>query len=352
MHLHELTEADTEANNQLRLAITNLMNHYKQKVAPIKKEIDEMYAEQYLPAVLNRYKQSVKPIVNTVQYLNNAVEQQRKLLTPAMLKSFTNTKANLFKQMRIRPQSIHDRNAIASQGVQYTRGNGPLGDANKILDIAEEFNRFLKDKFALSKKVSGKPIATPWPNPVTPGVDQPSSDSPGPRPDPKGADIPKKGRKTPAVVDPGLTGDVLSPEQPDIAGEIGKGSRQVIDGEWTVIDQAMKRLPKQQLRLTDQRPKAGDYVMWTGGARSSRSGQANYGKVDSVRDNGVLNVTSINQQPNSSRQGRPFGLNPKSVEKTMSQQQLSKILPQPKPSGAIKQGIASNSSGYKYTPKA
>lgn len=347
MHLHEITEApNKEANSQLQLALRNLMAHYNEKVAPIKKEVDEMYAEQYLPATLNRYKQSVKSTVNTIQYLNNAVEQQRELLKPEMIKSFTNTKSTLFKQMRIQPKSIHDKVSIANLGVQYTRGNGPLGDANAIMDIAEEFNRFLKDKFAQSKKISGKPIDNPWGNPVTPGIKQPTSDRPGPRPDPKGLDP-----KLPTVVDPGISGEVLSPEHPDY-DKLDKKNN-IIDGEWSVVDKAMKLLPKQQLRLTDQRPKAGDYVMWTGGARSSRSGQPNYGKVASVRDNGVLNVTSINQQPNSSRQGRPFGLNPKSVEKTMSKQQMSKILPQSSPSkGAIKQGIASNSSGYKYTPKA
>ena len=161
MRLFELTEAgNPEANKQLQLAIKNLMDHYTQKVAPIKKQVDEMYAEQYLPPIVDKYKRAVKPIIKTVQYLNNAVVKQQAEIDPMIAQQFSSAKTQLMKSMRIRPQSIHNRAAIANQGVQYTGKNGPMGDANDILDFAEEFNRYIKDQFALSSKISTNPIDT------------------------------------------------------------------------------------------------------------------------------------------------------------------------------------------------
>ena len=370
MRLFELTEAgNPEANKQLQLAIKNLMDHYTQKVAPVKKQVDEMYAEQYLPPIVDKYKRAVKPIIKTVQYLNNAVVKQQAEIDPMIAQQFASAKTQLIKSMRIRPQSIHNRAAIANLGVQYKGKNGPMGDANDILDFAEEFNRYIKDQFALSSKISTNPIDT---GKSTKQTTQPTPTGPtGTALEPTVIPLDNK-------MDQAIDGEVVSPSEKERADKmLNKG--QVIDGEWSEIDDAMKQLPLKQNLLVDKSPKVGDYIMWKGGKNSSRPGQANYGQIiepsQYIDTNKSVMYRSINSQPNKGRVGRESNINKDKVLKYLKKEDLAKIMPQTTPAkysgvkNAIKRGMNAvdpnagivrgnkgqfgpgNQSGYKYVPK-
>ena len=373
MRLFELTEAgNPEANKQLQLAIKNLMDHYTQKVAPVKKQVDEMYAEQYLPPIVDKYKRAVKPIIKTVQYLNNAVVKQQAEIDPMIAQQFASAKTQLIKSMRIRPQSIHNRAAIANLGVQYKGKNGPMGDANDILDFAEEFNRYIKDQFALSSKISTNPIDT---GKSTKQTTQPTPAKPKPT---TGTALEPTVIPLDNKMDQAIDGEVVSQAEKERADKmLNKG--QVIDGEWSEIDDAMKQLPLKQNLLVDKSPKVGDYIMWKGGKNSSRPGQANYGQIiepsQYIDTNKSVMYRSINSQPNKGREGRESNINKDKVLKYLKKEDLAKIMPQTTPAkysgvkNAIKRGMNAvdpnagivrgakgrfdkgNQSGYKYVPK-
>ena len=373
MRLFELTEAgNPEANKQLQLAIKNLMDHYTQKVAPVKKQVDEMYAEQYLPPIVDKYKRAVKPIIKTVQYLNNAVVKQQAEIDPMIAQQFASAKTQLIKSMRIRPQSIHNRAAIANLGVQYKGKNGPMGDANDILDFAEEFNRYIKDQFALSSKISTNPIDT---GKSTKQTTQPTPAKPKPT---TGTALEPTVIPLDNKMDQAIDGEVVSQAEKERADKmLNKG--QVIDGEWSEIDDAMKQLPLKQNLLVDKSPKVGDYIMWKGGKNSSRPGQANYGQIiepsQYIDTNKSVMYRSINSQPNKGRVGRESNINKDKVLKYLKKEDLAKIMPQTTPAkysgvkNAIKRGMNAvdpnagivrgnkgqfgpgNQSGYKYVPK-
>ena len=373
MRLFELTEAgNPEANKQLQLAIKNLMDHYTQKVAPVKKQVDEMYAEQYLPPIVDKYKRAVKPIIKTVQYLNNAVVKQQAEIDPMIAQQFASAKTQLIKSMRIRPQSIHNRAAIANLGVQYKGKNGPMGDANDILDFAEEFNRYIKDQFALSSKISTNPIDT---GKSTKQTTQPTPAKPKPT---TGTALEPTVIPLDNKMDQAIDGEVVSQAEKERADKmLNKG--QVIDGEWSEIDDAMKQLPLKQNLLVDKSPKVGDYIMWKGGKNSSRPGQANYGQIIEpspyIDTNKSVMYRSINSQPNKGRVGRESNINKDKVLKYLKKEDLAKIMPQTTPAkysgvkNAIKRGMNAvdpnagivrgakgrfdkgNQSGYKYVPK-
>ena len=330
MRLFELTEAgNPEANKQLQLAIKNLMDHYTQKVAPVKKQVDEMYAEQYLPPIVDKYKRAVKPIIKTVQYLNNAVVKQQAEIDPMIAQQFASAKTQLIKSMRIRPQSIHNRAAIANLGVQYKGKNGPMGDANDILDFAEEFNRYIKDQFALSSKISTNPIDT---GKSTKQTTQPTPAKPKPT---TGTALEPTVIPLDNKMDQAIDGEVVSQAEKERADKmLNKG--QVVDGEWSEIDDAMKQLPERPKLLVDKNPRIGDYIMWKGGKGSSREGQMNYGEIIEpspyIDTNKSVMYRSINSQPNKSRQGfAKSNINKDKVLKYLKKEDLAKIMPQSDP---------------------
>ena len=335
MRLFELTEAgNPEANKQLQLAIKNLMDHYTQKVAPVKKQVDEMYAEQYLPPIVDKYKRAVKPIIKTVQYLNNAVVKQQAEIDPMIAQQFASAKTQLMKNMRIRPQSIHNRAAIANLGVQYKGKNGPMGDANDILDFAEEFNRYIKDQFALSSKISTNPIDT--------GKSTKQTTQPTPTPKPTtGTAIVPTVIPLDNKMDQTIDGEVVSPAEKERADKMLDKKGQVIDGEWEEISrdsQAIKLLgsmPERQKLLVNKEPRIGDYIMWKGGPNSARPGQMNYGEIIKpspyIDTNKSVMYRSINSNPNKGREGRESNINKDKVLKYLKKEELAKLMPQSDP---------------------
>lgn len=378
MHLFELTEnpkpktatgggAIPDANTlnaQFMNAIKEVENFFVTKFLPKKKELDLKYGQQWNELTVKEMDNIHTALINLVQKLNGQANNGdiRELLIPEYLQKWEQKKTAMIKKGKITPKSIRMNRNFRDLNIRYDQDPSlPGGETggeqmNKSIKFAKDWHNDLKNGFAKNiNPVGGNPFGGFKNNPPRDKNQEPTPEPKGPKP--KG---PKPGPGTDLstdVIDPTVPGEFIPGEKPDRTKLDKYG--EIIDGEWSVVNDAMKQLPDlTPKQLVDMRPKAGDYVMWTGGARSSRPGEDNYGKITGIRPNGVLQVTSVNQQPNPSRQGRAFGLNPKSVTKILSKADMQQSMPQQDPKkyrgggdsnagakasavkGAIKKGMA------------
>ena len=363
MRLFELTEApqdSTIAKQQFNTAMNNLKKHFNEKVLPAKKAVDEMYAEQYLPPIFDRYKKSMKPIVKMIQGLNKGVVEHGKLIGKQGVSAYTNLKTSILKQSMIKLQSIHNRAAIADLGVQYKGGGGaggginqtggggygPLGPYEEVGKITDEFNKYIKNAFDMSSKVSTNPIdtgkvtnQTTQPEPTQP--DNPARDEYNKR---LNKDRTNKDKNLPAVIDSGdkeVDGELVSPAEKERADKMLDKKGQVIDGEWEEISrdsQAIKLLgsmPERPKLLVNKEPRIGDFIMWKGGPNSARPGQMNYGEIIKpspyIDTNKSVMYRSINSNPNKGREGRESHIGKEKIIKYLKKEELAKLMPQSDP---------------------
>ena len=313
------------------------------------KELGDYYAQQYPKPTWIAYTKNLEAVIKGWQTLQKLIIDQTNVTRkdnpnyrfPAVvIDTLTKSHAQMVKNARLTASDINMNKATAGRLIY---ADDPYDEIlNSVRDKINELVKALKGSFPPKAKWS-KLLDIPNDtqtvvDPVQPGTDLSTN-----------VKLPQLG------YDDTVQGELIPGENPD-RSKLDKFG-QIIDGEWSVVNNAMKRLPDlRPKQLLDMRPKEGDYVMWTGGARSSRPGQANYGKVVSVRDNGVLNIVSVNQQPNASRQGRAFGLNPTSIQKVIKKADAQKLMPQQDPKkyrtgNAFKQGIqkvATTNQGYKY----
>jgi hypothetical protein len=343
MRLFELTEApqdSTIAKQQFTTAMNNLKKHFNEKVLPAKKAVDEMYAEQYLPPIFDKYKASLKPIVKMVQGLNKGVVEHGELIGKQGVSAYVNLKNNILKQSMIKLQSIHNRAAVANLDVRYKGGNGPLGDYQAVGEKTDEFNKYIKNAFDMSSKVSTSPIDT---GKVTGQTTQPEPTPPvNPARDEYNKRLNKgktnKDKNLPAVIDKGdkaVDGEVVSPAGKERADKMLDKKGQVIDGEWEEINDAMKQLPEMPKLLVNKNPRIGDYIMWKGGKASARQGQMNYGEIIEpspyIDTNKSVMYRSINSNPNKGREGAESHIGKEKIIKYLKKEELAKLMPQTDP---------------------
>ena len=351
MHLFELTEApqdSTIAKQQFNTAMNNLKKHFNEKVLPAKKAVDEMYAEQYLPPIFDRYKKSMKPIVKMIQGLNKGVVEHGKLIGKQGVSAYTNLKTSILKQSMIKLQSIHNRAAIADLGVQYKGGGGaggginqtggggygPLGPYEEVGKITDEFNKYIKNAFDMSSKVSTNPIDT--------GKVTKQTTKPNPARDEYNKRLNKgktnKDKNLPAVIDSGdkeVDGELVSPAEKERADKMLDKKGQVIDGEWEEISREFTKLPEMPKLLVNKNPRIGDYIMWKGGKASARTGQMNYGEIIKpspyIDTNKFVMYRSINSNPNKGREGAESHIGKEKIIKYLKKEELAKLMPQSDP---------------------
>ena len=341
-------------------AIYNKLNDiFYKKVVPAMKELGNYYAQQYPKPTWIAYTKNLESVIKGWQTLEKLIidqtnvtrKQQPAYRFPAVvIDTLTKSHAQMVKNARLTASDINMNKSTAGR-LMYTDDPNDqiLNDVrNKINELVTALRGSFPTKPKWSKLLDLPKGTQTIVDPVEPA-----------EPAEPGTDISTdvKLKKIPNLHPIGtIDGEIIRKGQEKTAGDLEKLGH-IIDGEWEVIDNTMKQLPDlRPKQLLDMRPKEGDYVMWTGGARSSRPNQPNYGKVVSVRKNGVLNVTSVNQQPNPSRQGRQFGLNPTSIQKVLKQADAQKLMPQQDPEkyrkgNAFKQGIqkvARTNQGYKY----
>jgi hypothetical protein len=353
MKLNELTG---DQRDRVEAIYNELNDRFYQKIAPAMKELGDHYAQQYPKPTWIAYTKNLEAVIKGWQTLQKLIIDQtdiRRKSDPnyrfpaVVIDTLTKNHAQMVKNSRLTASDINMNKATAGRLTYTDDPNDQI--LNSVRDKINQLVTALKGSFPPKAKWSklldipkGTQTVVDPVQPAEPGTDISTN---------------VKLKQIPNLHPIGtIDGELIRKGQEKTAGELEKFG-QTIDGEWEVIDKTMKQLPDlRPKQLLDMRPKAGDYVMWTGGPRSSRPNQPNYGKVVSVRDNGVLNITSVNQQPNPSRQGREFGLNPTSIQKVIKKTDAQKLMPQQDPKkyrtgNAFKQGIqkvAKTNQGYKY----
>lgn len=351
-----LNELKGDQRERVEAIYNDLNNRFYQKIVPAMKELGDYYAQQYPKPTWIAYTKNLEAVIKGWQTLQKLIIDQTNYTRkdnpnyrfPAVvIDTLTKSHAQMVKNARLTASDINMNKATAGR-LTYT--DDPDDQIlNSVRDKINELVKELKGSFppkAKWSKLLDIPVGTQTVvdpvQPAKPGTDISTN-----------VNLKKLPNLHPIGT---IDGELIRKGQEKTAGDLEKLG-DVIDGEWEVIDNTMKRLPDlRPKQLLDMRPKEGDYVMWTGGARSSRPGQANYGKVVGVRDNGVLNIVSVNQQPNASRQGREFGLNPTSIQKVIKKADAQKLMPQQDPKkyrtgNAFRQGIqkvATTNQGYKY----
>tara|TARA_B100001057_G_scaffold500954_1_gene619138 strand:- start:3267 stop:4433 length:1167 start_codon:yes stop_codon:yes gene_type:complete len=379
MHLFELTEnpkpktatgggAIPDANTlnaQFMNAIKEVENFFVTKFLPKKKKLDLKYGQQWNELTVREMENIHKTLVNLVQKLNGQTNNGdiKELLIPEYLLKWEQKKKAMLKKGKITPKSIRMNRTFRDLNIRYDNDPSGAGETggeqmNKSIKIAQDWHNMLKDGFVKNiNPIGGNPFGGFKNNPPRDKNQEPTPDPKGPKPGP-GTDLSTDVKLKQLGYDDTVKGELIPGEKPDRTKLDKTGV--IIDGEWTVVNNAMKQLPDlTPKQLVDMRPKEGDYIQWTGATdRSSRPGEANYGKVTGVRPNGVLQVISVNQQPNPSRQGRAFGLKPERVTKVLSKAKMTDFMPQQDPKkyrgggdsnagaktsavkGAIKKGMA------------
>ena len=337
MHLFELTGPEREG---IERQVAQISDYFLKNVRPAIQALDEYYAQQYPKAYWQAYTKSMEQLTKLYSYLAHDVNAY----TEAMQKTDPNYKFPVvvmdtikkqlvthIKSSSFKPKDIHM--AKHATELRY-KGDG----ANKFDQVQNAIKTLvggLKNSLKTPIKPRGgrksptPPVVDPNPpvDPVTPA-------------DPKkpGTDLSTNVKLPQLGYDDTVKGEYLPGENPDRTKLDKYG--EIIDGEWSVVNDRMKQLPDlTPKQLMDMRPKAGDYIQWTGATdRTSRPGEANYGQVLGVRPNGVLQVKSVNQQPNPSRQGREFGLKPERVTKILSKADMQQSMPQQDPKKYRKPG--------------
>ncbi len=339
MHLFELTEnpkpkkatgggAIPDANTlnaQFMNAIKEVENFFVTKFLPKKKELDLKYGQQWNELTVKEMDNIHKSLVNLVQKLNGQANNGdiRELLIPEYLQQWEQKKTAMLKKGKITPKSIRMNRTFRDLNIRYDDDRSRSGETggeqmNKSIKIAQDWHKMLKDGFLQNiNPVGGNPFGGFKNNPPRDKNQEPTPEPKVPKPGP-GTDLSTDVKLKQLGYDDTVKGELIPGEKPDRTKLDKYG--EIIDGEWSVVNDAMKQLPDlTPKQLMDMRPKAGDYVEYTGGPRSSRPGEPNIAKINGLetgkKGQQILRVTSVNQQPNPSRQGRIFGLDVQRVKR-------------------------------------
>ena len=345
MRLFELTGPEREG---IERQVAQIMDYFLKNVRPSIQALQKYYAQQYPKAYWQAYTKSMEQLTKLYSYLAHDVNAY----TEAMQKTDPNYKFPVVVMDTIKKQLItHIRHSnfkpkdihMAKHATQLQYQDNP-GVPNHQ-QIEGEVKRLVSDlKNSLKKPIKPRGGRKP---PTPPVVDPNPPVDPVTPADPKkpGTDLSTDVKLKQLGYDDGVKGEYIPGGARPDRSKLDKFG-QIIDGEWSVVNNAMKRLPDlTPKQLMDMRPKVGDYVEWTGGPRSSRPGEMNIGKILQVKPKGILRVQSMNQQPNRSREGfAKFLLDPQRVKredgevKYLDAGTLSKRMPQQDPKKYRKPG--------------
>ena len=333
MRLFELTGPEREG---IERQVAQIMDYFLKNVRPSVQALQDYYAQQYPKAYWQAYTKSMEQLTKLYSYLAhdiNAYTQAMQKTDPnyrfpvVVMDTIKKQLVTHIKNSSFKPKDIH----MAKHATQLQYQDNP--GAPQLQQIEGEVKRLVDGlKNSLKNPIKPRGGRKPMPGPTVDPNPQPTEPTEPTDPKKPGTDLSTDVKLKQLGYDDTVKGEFIPGGARPDRSKLDKFG-QIIDGEWSVVDDAMKRLPDLvKGQLMDMRPKVGDYVMWTGGARSSRPGEDNYGKITGIRPNGVLQVTSVNQQPNPSREGfAKFGLKPERVTKYLSKADMQKNMPQQDP---------------------
>lgn len=348
MRLFELAGPEREG---FKRVVAQINDYFAKNVAPSKVNLDRYYVQQWPKPMSQAYVKSMTELTRLYQGLAHDIQRytadrQTKeagyKFPVVVIDTIKKQLAQHVKNSTVKPKDIHM--AKYSDEVRY-KDLGAV-DPLEVEKTMKELSGNLKD--SLNKPVKprkGQSTENPGPAPVPPVPPVPPVEPTEPKK--PGTDLSTDVKLKQLGYDDTVKGEFIPGENPDRTKLDKYG--EIINGEWTVVNDAMKQLPDlTPKQLMDLRPKAGDYVEFTGGPRSSRPGEPNIAKINGLatgkKGQQLLRVTSVNQQPNPSRQGREFSLDAERVKREggqvryLSKADLQKNMPQLDPKKYRKPG--------------